>query len=102
VSDANSNGPTNRWTESTPSGAFVQARLARELGDRLAPAVTFATTEHFTLQTARVATVAEANGRASIYLAALSSNLIALAFIGQMCVDQAAIVLPMAQDAEAA
>jgi hypothetical protein len=29
-------------------------------------------------------TVSEANGRASIYLAALSSNLIALAFIGQM------------------
>jgi hypothetical protein len=30
------------------------------------------------------ATVSEANGRASIYLAALSSNLIALAFIGQI------------------
>jgi hypothetical protein len=84
VADVNSNAPTNRWTESTPSGASVQARLARQFGDRLAPAVTFATTEHFTLQTARVATVAEANGRASIYLAALSSNLIALAFIGQM------------------
>ncbi|HZC13014.1 MAG TPA: hypothetical protein VE270_03250, partial [Thermoleophilaceae bacterium] len=53
-------------------------------GDRLEAAVSFATTEHFTLQTARVATVSEANGRASIYLAALSSNLIALAFIGQM------------------
>src|SRR5215204_4685515 len=36
------------------------------------------------LQTARALTVSEANGRASIYLAALSSNLIALAFIGQM------------------
>ena len=48
------------------------------------PAVTFATTEHFNLQTARALTVSEANGRASIYLAALSSNLIALAFIGQM------------------
>jgi hypothetical protein len=45
--------------------------------------VTFATTEHFNLQTARAMTVSEANGRASIYLAALSSNLIALAFIGQ-------------------
>ena len=31
-----------------------------------------------------MATVSEADGRASIYLAALSSNLIALAFIGQM------------------
>jgi hypothetical protein len=48
------------------------------------PAATFATTEHFNLQTARAITVSEANGRASIYLAALSSNLIALAFIGQM------------------
>jgi hypothetical protein len=54
------------------------------LGERLGPAVSFATTEHFNLQTARVATVSEANGRASLYLAALSSNLIALAFVGQM------------------
>ena len=43
-----------------------------------------ATTEHFNLQTARASTISEANGRASIYLAAVSSNLIALAFIGQM------------------
>ena len=52
--------------------------------DRMGPAVSFATTEHFNLQTARAVTVSEANGRASLYLAALSSNLIALAFIGQM------------------
>ena len=58
--------------------------LAQRLGARLGPASTFATTEHFNLQTARSITVSEANGRASIYLAALSSNLIALAFIGQM------------------
>ena len=49
-----------------------------------APAAAFATTEHFNLQTARALTVSEANGRASIYLAALSGNLIALAFVGQM------------------
>jgi hypothetical protein len=53
-------------------------------GPRLGPAVTFATTEHFNLQTARALTVSEANGRASIYLAAVSGNLIALAFVGQM------------------
>ena len=58
--------------------------LAQRLGVRLGPTTTFATTEHFNLQTARAMTVSEANGRASIYLAALSSNLIALAFIGQM------------------
>ena len=57
---------------------------AQRLGVQLGPATTFATTEHFNLQTARSITVSEANGRASIYLAALSSNLIALAFIGQM------------------
>jgi hypothetical protein len=60
------------------------ATLAESLGPRLGPAATFATTEHFNLQTARAVTVSEANGRASIYLAALSGNLIALAFIGQM------------------
>jgi hypothetical protein len=60
------------------------AALAADLGARLSPAVAFATTEHFNLQTARAITVSEANGRAGIYLAALSSNLIALAFIGQM------------------
>src|ERR687894_2253587 len=58
--------------------------LVESLGPRLGPAVTFATTEHFNLQTARAVTVSEANGRASIYLAALSGNLIALAFVGQM------------------
>jgi hypothetical protein len=58
--------------------------LGEGLGTSRGPAATFATTEHFNLQTARASTVSEANGRASIYLAALSSNLIALAFIGQM------------------
>jgi hypothetical protein len=62
----------------------TEPSLAERLGVRLGPTSTFATTEHFNLQTARSITVAEANGRASIYLAALSSNLIALAFIGQM------------------
>jgi hypothetical protein len=65
-------------------GGAGGAPLADSLGPRLGPAVTFATTEHFNLQTARSLTVSEANGRASIYLAALSGNLIALAFVGQM------------------
>jgi len=50
--------------------------MAEILSGRLGPAATFATTEHFNLQTARSITVAESNGRASIYLAALSTNLI--------------------------
>jgi hypothetical protein len=65
-------------------GGASRVPLADSLGPRLAPAVTFATTEHFNLQTARGLTVSEANGRASIYLATLSGNLIALAFVGQM------------------
>ena len=69
-------GPHDRRT--------VPGPLADSLGERLGPAATFATTEHFNLQTARALTVSEANGRATIYLAAVSSNLIALAFIGQM------------------
>jgi hypothetical protein len=63
---------------------FGPARLAEILSGRLGPAATFATTEHFNLQTARSITVAESNGRASIYVAALSTNLIALAFIGEL------------------
>ncbi len=42
------------------------------------------TTEHFTLQTARASTVAEANGRASLFIGAVSSGVVALAFIGQV------------------
>src|SRR3954470_4343633 len=70
----------------TTNNGFAPPRavLAQSLGDRLGSAVTMATTEHFNLQTARAGTISEANGRASIYLAAVSSNLIALAFIGQM------------------
>ena len=69
---------------SDAGGEAGQAALADGLGARLGPAATFATTEHFNLQTARAVTVSEANGRASIYLAALSGNLITLAFVGQM------------------
>lgn len=40
------------------------------------------TTEHFTLAGARSQTVSEANGRASIFLGAMSSGLVALGFLG--------------------
>jgi hypothetical protein len=42
------------------------------------------TTEHFTLQTARSATIADSNGRSALYLATVSSAVVALAFIGQI------------------
>jgi hypothetical protein len=41
------------------------------------------TTEQFNLQTARMGTIAEANGRSALYLGTLSSTVIAIAFIGQ-------------------
>jgi hypothetical protein len=51
--------------------------LTRQMG------LTALTTEHFNLQTARMGTISEANGRSSLYLSTLSSAVIAIAFIGQ-------------------
>jgi hypothetical protein len=45
--------------------------------------LTTLTTEHFTLQGARGSTVSESASRASLYISAVSSALIALGFIGQ-------------------
>lgn len=44
-------------------------------------AVSFVTTEHFTLQGARASTVAEATGRATMFLGAVSGGLVALGLI---------------------
>ena len=41
-------------------------------------ALTALTTEHFVLQSARMATISEANGRATLYLGTLSSATIAI------------------------
>jgi hypothetical protein len=46
--------------------------------------VTFVTTEHFNLQTARAVTTSESNGRAGIFLSTVSGTLVALAFIAQL------------------
>jgi hypothetical protein len=43
--------------------------------------VTFVTTEHFTLQGARAATIAEATGRATMFLGSVSAGLVALGLI---------------------
>jgi hypothetical protein len=67
------------------SGSTESSQAATgEPDESLPAAVTFATTEHFTLQTARSTTVTEASSRGLGFLAVLSSSLIALAFIGQM------------------
>ena len=50
-------------------------------GDPRPAAVTFATTEHFTLQGARAATIAESTGRASMFLMAVYGGLVALGLI---------------------
>jgi hypothetical protein len=42
------------------------------------------TTEHFTLQTGRAATIAESNGRVSLFLGAVSSSVVAIALVGQL------------------
>src|SRR6266436_7607660 len=44
----------------------------------------FMTTEHSAQQTARSSTIQEANGRASLFLTAVSSATVALAFVGQV------------------
>jgi hypothetical protein len=80
----NRGGGAGRADQGPDDGGEGQSAPAGDVAARLGPAATFVTTEHFNLQTARALTVSEANGRASIYLAALSSNLIALAFIGQL------------------
>ena len=46
--------------------------------------VTIMTTEHYNLQTGRAMTISEANGRASLFVGAVSSGLIALVFVGQL------------------
>jgi hypothetical protein len=46
--------------------------------------LTALTTEHFTLQGARAQTVSESSARASLYVLAVSSSLIALGFISQV------------------
>jgi hypothetical protein len=51
-------------------------------GDAKPAWITLLTTEHYNLQTQRAATIGEANGRASIFLGALSAGLVAIGFQG--------------------
>src|SRR4029453_574066 len=60
-----------------PRHSDVDAERQRQLLQAL-------TTEHFTLQTARAATIADSNGRSALYLSTVSSAVVALAFIGQV------------------
>jgi hypothetical protein len=51
-----------------------------DAGDAKPAWITLLTTEHYNLQMQRVATISESNGRASIFLGAVSAGLIALGF----------------------
>lgn len=82
VVSAGAQRPAN--TDPGDEREMSQPLLTGRLGERLGTAAAFATTEHFNLQSARAITVSESHGRAGIYLAAVSSNLVALAFIGQL------------------
>jgi hypothetical protein len=62
-----------------PPGKIL--RLA-DAGDGKPAWITLLTTEHYNLQTQRAATISEANGRASVFLGAVSAGLIALGFHG--------------------
>jgi hypothetical protein len=46
--------------------------------------VTMITTEHYNLQSGRSMTVADANGRCTLFIGAVSGALIAIAFTGQV------------------
>jgi hypothetical protein len=63
------NDPHDGITEQTPDPELLLTAL---------------TTEHFTLQTARAQTMSESSARASVYVLALSSTLVALGFIAQL------------------
>jgi heme O synthase-like polyprenyltransferase len=57
------------------------APLPVELSSQL---ITIMTTEHYNLQMGRSMSISETNGRASLFVGAVSSGLVALAFVGQL------------------
>jgi hypothetical protein len=69
---------------SPPPVSSATIEQPRPQSDRQQQLLLALTTEHFTLQTARAATIADSNGRSALYLATVSSAVVALAFIGQL------------------
>ena len=57
------------------------APLPVELSSQL---ITIMTTEHYNLQVGRSMSISETNGRSSLFVGAVSSGLVALAFVGQL------------------
>jgi hypothetical protein len=69
-------GGGTSWTTLTEANKPDQAD-----GDPRPAAVTFVTTEHFTLVSARSSTISESTGRASVFLGAVSGGLVALGLV---------------------
>ena len=69
-------GPPRRRVAATDSDP-----RSTDEADLHSAAVTFVTTEHFVLQGARAATIAESTGRANMFLAAVSGGLVALGLV---------------------
>jgi hypothetical protein len=61
-----------------------QLKDEQTLSELSSQIVTMLTTEHYTLQTGRSMTVADANGRCTLFIGAVSGALIAIAFTGQV------------------
>jgi hypothetical protein len=76
--------PAAPHTSASPSAARSAPDQTRPEAERRQQLLQALTTEHFTLQTARAATIADSNGRAALYLSTVSGAVVALAFIGQV------------------
>ena len=70
--------------QEAPAAAATPEQPQMEEAERRRQLLQALTTEHFTLQTARSATIADSNGRSALYLSTVSSAVVALAFIGQV------------------
>jgi hypothetical protein len=77
-------GAESQETLAAPPVPATAAQPRVEEAERQRQLLQALTTEHFTLQTARSATIADSNGRSALYLATVSSAVVALAFIGQL------------------
>lgn len=70
-----------RYRQARPVPPRPPLRLS-DAGDAQSAWMGVLTTEHYNLAMLRIATISEANGRASVFLGALSAGLIALGFQG--------------------
>jgi hypothetical protein len=63
-------------------GGLSGQEVAQATRDLSPQVLTIMTTEHYNLQSGRAMTIADANGRASLFMGTVSTSLVALAFVG--------------------